>query len=48
MRFKLPKGVMTDRLTLSLHAENGMENHYIYQYRPTKKIVNLRANNGVE
>ena len=48
VRFKMPKGVMTDRFTLTLHAENGMENQYVYQYRPTKKVVNLRANNGVE
>ena len=48
VRYQLPKGIMTDRLTLTLHAENGMENQYVYQYRPTKKIVDLRANNGVE
>ena len=48
VRYKMPKNILTDRLTLTLHAENGMENQYVYQYRPTKKIVNLRANNGVE
>ena len=48
VRFKLPKIDGTDRLTLNLLADNGMENSYVYQYRPTQKVVNLRANNGVE
>ena len=48
VRFRLPVVEGVDRLTLNLVAENGMENQYVYQYRPTKKIVNLRANNGVE
>ena len=48
VRFKLPKIDGIDRLTLRLIAEGGMENEYVYQYRPTKKVVNLRANNGVE
>ena len=48
VRFKLPKVDGVDRLTLNLIAENGLENQYVYQYRPTKKVVDLRANNGVE
>ena len=48
VRFKLPKIEGIDRLTLKLISEDGMENEYVYQYRPTKKVVNLRANNGVE
>ena len=48
VRYKLPTVYGIDRLTLRLIADNGMENEYIYQYRPTQKVVNLRANNGVE
>ena len=48
VRYKLPKIDGVDRLTLNLISDNGMENNYVYQYRPTLKIVNLRANNGVE
>ena len=48
VRFKLPKVQGIDRLTLTLCADDGMENEYVYQYRPSRKVVNLRANNGVE
>lgn len=48
VRYLLPKIDNADRLILNLIAEDGMESQYIYQYRPTKKKVNLRANNGVE
>ena len=47
VRYVLPMVENADRLTLRLIAENGTESTYVYQYRPYRKKVNLRANNGV-